>query len=549
MKKFSAILIVFVSPCIVYSAPSISSGSGTKGNGNSYTITGSGFGAKAQFGGKPYRRYDFESNNQSASSDGSDTSTTLVDENMSVSNTARGDFSAYTIKSDSSWVGQVADINTAFPAVGRNGKLYWSFWKKISSADDYTTSIGFKENWKFVRLWPNGGAGGYPNFYTGQPPGSVGTCTGGGGQIFYVEQGPVGTHRFFDSDYTKPDTTWRFEEWLMEFNSSVGATDGELYVYQDGVLKVSRTNFVQDYSGVSKDSLQGLFIQHDPSNISNCSGSAPTYDVFYDDPVFDYGTGSWARVLLANHATFSSATHFEYQPATAWSDTSVTFVQRFGSFAAADTVYAHLCDAANSCTSTGQEITSAGNPAPTVTGVVPSTSTTPGGGTVVVHGTGILTGAQVVIGTIAATSENVLTSTAVTAVVPARSSTGTVNVTITNTDAQSGTMLNAFTYVPSSPTVSDISPNTGTNAGGTLVTITGTNLAEIQDVTFGGVSATNETSLSETAITCITPVFGSTGAVDVKVAIPNGTSVTVSNGFTYTQAPADALLCPCPIPQ
>ena len=49
---------------------------------------------------------------------------------------------------------------------------------------------------------------------------------------------------------------------------------------------------------------------------------------------------------------------------------------------------------------------------------------------------------------------------------------------------QSGSLTNGFTYVVS-PTVTSVSPNTGSTAGGTAVTITGTNFAAGATVTFG----------------------------------------------------------------
>jgi hypothetical protein len=471
----------------------------------------------------------------------------MTDENMSVSTTDRGDFSSFTIKSDASWVGDIATILNSFPSVGRSGKVYASVWKRISSADDYTTAGGGKENWKFVRFWPGASSGNYPNLVAFQTV-SGGACTGGGSHRFYVEQAPSATHAFNDSDYAFPSTTWMFEEWLIQFNSSNGALDGKLRIYQNGTLVVTRDTFAQDWSSQSDDSLQAFYFQHDPANLSNCSGSNPTYDVYYDDAVYDYGSGSWARVLLANNATLASATHIEYQPATAWSDTSITFTQRFGSFAATDTVYAHLCDADNSCTTTGQQVTSGGNPAPTVTSVVPSTANINATQTVVVHGTGILASAEVVIGTSAATGESVLTSTAISCVIPARASTGTVNVTITNTDAQVGTLINGFTYVPSSPTVSNISPSSGSELGGTLVTLTGTNMTHVISVTFGGTAATNETITSDTEMTCVTPA-GTTGARNVVLTTSFDTSATVTNGYTYTAEPVLAeVACPCVAP-
>ena len=69
---------------------------------------------------------------------------------------------------------------------------------------------------------------------------------------------------------------------------------------------------------------------------------------------------------------------------------------------------------------------------------------------------------------------------------------------------QSGSLANGFTYVVV-PTVSSVSPNNGPVAGGTAVTITGTNFAAGATVTFGGTAATNVVVANSTTITATTP--------------------------------------------
>ena len=71
------------------------------------------------------------------------------------------------------------------------------------------------------------------------------------------------------------------------------------------------------------------------------------------------------------------------------------------------------------------------------------------------------------------------------------------------------------------PTVSSVSPNSGPTAGGTAVTITGTNFAAGATVTFGGTAATNVVVVNSTTITATTPA-GSAGAVTVTVTNPEG---------------------------
>ncbi|MEU3455667.1 IPT/TIG domain-containing protein, partial [Micromonospora sp. NPDC006766] len=77
-----------------------------------------------------------------------------------------------------------------------------------------------------------------------------------------------------------------------------------------------------------------------------------------------------------------------------------------------------------------------------------------------------------------------------------------------------------------------MSPATGPQAGGTEVTITGTNLSGTSGVTFGGTAGTGLKVLSQTKIKVTTPAKGA-GAVAVVVADDSG-NVTVANGFTYS---------------
>jgi len=89
---------------------------------------------------------------------------------------------------------------------------------------------------------------------------------------------------------------------------------------------------------------------------------------------------------------------------------------------------------------------------------------------------------------------------------------------------------------PPAPTVTSISPNTGPSAGGTSVTITGTNLTGATSVKFGNTAATSVTVNSATSITATSPA--GSGTVDVTVITGAGTSATsAADQFTYA-APA-----------
>lgn len=81
------------------------------------------------------------------------------------------------------------------------------------------------------------------------------------------------------------------------------------------------------------------------------------------------------------------------------------------------------------------------------------------------------------------------------------------------------------------PTFGGISPATGPAAGGTKVTITGTNLSGNQSVSIGGVPATNVVVLNQNTLVCTTGAHAA-GAVDVVITDDGGT-VTGTNAFTY----------------
>ncbi len=85
------------------------------------------------------------------------------------------------------------------------------------------------------------------------------------------------------------------------------------------------------------------------------------------------------------------------------------------------------------------------------------------------------------------------------------------------------------------PTVTSISPTSGSINGGTSVTITGTNFAAGASVKFGGTLATVVTVVNSTTIAATTPAHAA-GAVNVVVTNPDGLSGTLTNGYTYTDA-------------
>ena len=84
-----------------------------------------------------------------------------------------------------------------------------------------------------------------------------------------------------------------------------------------------------------------------------------------------------------------------------------------------------------------------------------------------------------------------------------------------------------ISYVATPPTVTHVMPAQGPAAGGTIVTIKGTNFTGATSVKFGSTNATSFTVESATKIKATSPAATS-GKVDVTVTTPEGTSAISS---------------------
>ena len=201
---------------------------------------------------------------------------------------------------------------------------------------------------------------------------------------------------------------------------------------------------------------------------------------------------------------------------------------------------------------------------PAVTGVSPAGGITTGGTTVTITGTGLADATLVSFGGVAGRI-TARSGTQITVASPP--STGTVGITVTAAaiTADSGTRITGtsppgtgpvditvttpagtskptaadhYTYTAPRPAVTGISPDSGSTAGGTTVSITGTGLAGATGVRFGAIAG-RITADSNTQVTVTSPP--GTGTVTVTVTTPAGTSKTAAAGhYTYTARPKQA---------
>ncbi|MFE7542026.1 IPT/TIG domain-containing protein [Streptomyces platensis] len=160
----------------------------------------------------------------------------------------------------------------------------------------------------------------------------------------------------------------------------------------------------------------------------------------------------------------------------------------------------------------------------------PVSGVTAGGNTVTITGTGLSTASAVNFGATAATP-TVVNDGQLTVTVPAGAAPGPVSVSVTT----AGGTNNGFSYTYiDAPTIVSLNPASGPASGGTVVTLTGTNLSTTQSVTFDGTLAPFSV-LSDTSLSVVTPP-GTAGAVDVIVTTSGGSDTEVG-GFTYIAGP------------
>jgi hypothetical protein len=161
-----------------------------------------------------------------------------------------------------------------------------------------------------------------------------------------------------------------------------------------------------------------------------------------------------------------------------------------------------------------------------------------GGTTVTITGMNFTGATAVLFGGTAATSFSVSSDTQITATAPAGAS-GPVDITVTTPSGTSATGLtDQYTYAAAAPTVTALSTTSGPTGGGTLVTITGSNLTGALGIAFGGTAASVFRVNSDSSVTAVSPIAVA-GVVDITVTTANGTSATsAADQFTYVAGSA-----------
>jgi hypothetical protein len=169
---------------------------------------------------------------------------------------------------------------------------------------------------------------------------------------------------------------------------------------------------------------------------------------------------------------------------------------------------------------------------PTVSSVAPDAGPVAGGQDVIVAGTGFVPGTTVYFGATVSPSVTILAGgSGLVAVAPAGTP-GAIDITVTTPQGTSPTTLkDAYFY--GTPQITGVTPSSGSSAGGTTVTITGTGFSPDSTVTFGLQPATSVTVHSSTQISAVSPA-ANLGVIPVRVTSPAGISdLTPADNFEY----------------
>ena len=181
---------------------------------------------------------------------------------------------------------------------------------------------------------------------------------------------------------------------------------------------------------------------------------------------------------------------------------------------------------------------------PSLTAITPAGGPLAGGTSVSISGANFYADSTVTFGSTPASSVTVNSSTSITAVSPATTSAGTVDVTVKDFGGAT-VQAPSDNYSYGSPQVTAVTPGDGGTGGGQWLTIYGSNFTPDATVSFGGTAAPSVTVYSGTELAVQTPAVATPSTVDVTVTTFQGTSATTAaDHFTYGYLPTVTSVSP-----
>jgi hypothetical protein len=253
------------------------------------------------------------------------------------------------------------------------------------------------------------------------------------------------------------------------------------------------------------------------------------------DPVSGSEAGGTLITITGSGFTGATGVNFGATPGTGFvvvSDTQISVLSPAGAPGDVDVV---VVDAAGNSAPLDYEYLSVGAVA---NEVAPTSGSEAGGTAVTISGTGFLGATGVTFGGAPGTGFTVVNDTTITVTTPP-GTLGTVDVIVIDELGGDSAPID-FEYTADAAAASSIDPTSGSEAGGTVVTLTGTGFTGATGVTFGGTPGTAFTVVNDTTITVTTPA-GDLGEVDVIVVDPAGASPAIPYEYVAVGAVIESL--------
>jgi hypothetical protein len=350
IKLFIMLLFFAVAVTPSYAAPVITGISGTLSNGNSITVTGSGFGAKSTATPliSSYDNATAANNFHSGRIGGSwyTRSTTAIGSSSSYRRSAFYQSDYYVNCPYQS--GDYAQLKWDSPTA-TDTYYYVSVWMQVTASA--FTCAGGGGNSKTIR-WYTNELGAYSETF------DSGVNGGGTAQSY---RGGLDGGQGSVEDWTNllpnfPLKQWVHMEWWI-YSGTSGNTNGFLKSVMNGKASRNHTGWgllssatphtmnVWRFGNVSGDNTSGGSMLVDQVYIDNTQAH-----VFISD-----------RSDITNWLTYSGSAHNEVQVPAAWSASSITFKMNQGTFANGQTVYVYVVDPNGAINSTAYPIVVGGD--------------------------------------------------------------------------------------------------------------------------------------------------------------------------------------------
>lgn len=355
----------------VTAAPTITNATGTITNGASITVTGAGFGTKGV--AAPMKFDTFEggtlgqdigngwslssNSNCGASIHNPDYSNTVLRANSTRSARARFDEVPFTCagpppNEDGARYSSNFGIS-GLPSPGFT-ELYMDAWAYYAPATPESRNV------KLVRVHTSNS--GQPNLYV-----NIYCYANSDGMRIAQDGGGLTAKVYNNCNNTCGPEPWHGSSWwagnwrhlrLYLKQSGVNLSDGTIKLYTDQILDPNATNWKNRTSNTFWNAaFFGNYVGHGVVDAVCPSVSQGNTFVYWDDAYID---STAAHVELGDASTYSSCTQIEVQPATAWSDGSLTFTLNQGAFTDLTNKYVYVTDR-NGTVSNGRQITTADN--------------------------------------------------------------------------------------------------------------------------------------------------------------------------------------------